>query len=216
MSHRSLIALISAPLLLIGAATTSAQSTGRDSVRDFFQPRLYVGGGLGMVSDQTDYRIPANSNISTNSVTYGLNAYGGVKLAWFGIELQFMRTGEVGFDGVDANGVRSEKEAHSATSFNFVGFIPIGEKFEIIPRIGPNFTSGYSTGETCYVRTGRWGWLRETECRKSFWIYGIGARYALTDHWGARLDYTYYPIQDSRFEPRTELHHVAVNLEYRF
>lgn len=215
MSYSSIRALLVAPFLCL-PAFAQAQDRGQDGYRDFFQPRFYVGGGLNWINDQTGYRIPTNSGISTDSNTYGVNGFAGVKLAWFGLELNLMRTGELGFDGIDANGVRSEKESHSATSMNFVGFIPIGEKFEIVPRIGPNFTTGYGTGETCYVRSGRWGFLRQTECRKSFWVYGVGVRYALNDHWGARLDYTYYQIQDSRFEPRTTLHSVGLNFDYRF
>lgn len=208
MAYRLLPALLLAPISLV-ALPTFAQNKPNLPVT------FYLGGGPSVIFDRTDYRLAENSDADPASATYGANAYLGLKVWYFGLELGLSGSGKLGFNGTDSNGYVSQERSYTATTMNLVGFVPIGERWEIVPRLGLNLNSSYGTGETCRSR-GRYGSSRTYECTNTMLSAGVGVRYAFNEHWGARLDYTYWPVQDSRFEPRKQLHQVGINVEYRF
>lgn len=213
MAHLFKVSAIAVSMSLCALAA-SAQGYGSDNP-SFQRSGPYIGAGASFVYDSTDYRIPGNTNATNPSNTYGLNAYVGARYKWVGLELSVSRLGTTGFDGTDSTGYVNREQNFTVAGVSLVGFFPIGERWEFVPRLGLNVSHQYGTGEQCRRRN-RSGSTRTYECQENTIIGGIGMRYAFTEHWGARVDYTYMPVQDSRFAPRNHFHHLGASLEYRF
>lgn len=197
-------------ILFTGTSLASAQTFPPDS-------GFYVGGGIGISRDSGNYSF-TGANVSAQDLTNpGFKAYVGFRaMRYFGIEVGYAKLGSTGFEGVDANGQPfSDRFTHDAVPFSFVGFLPLGDRWELIGRLGAVINSTYNTEQTCVRRT-RWGTVAQQNCPSTPFAWGVGVRYRVAEKVGIRLDYDSYALQDAARSPRAELNFFSLGVDYRF
>lgn len=180
----------------------------------------YLGGSLGHVTSRSDYVLPPGATVTqeSSSATGGA-LFGGMKLGRYGgIELSYLKLGSIGVDATGAGGPVKGVRSLDFATVNFVGFLPLGERWELSGRAGLALNASYRTGETCYgsTRTGAGYTTRSYPCTRTSWMVGLGARYAVNERWGARLDWVYVDYQDSREGLNYRPHFLGVGVDYRF
>lgn len=178
---------------------------------------FYVGGGLGIARDDGNYTF-TGANVTSQELTNpGAKIYVGYRaVRYFGIEIGYAKLGDTTFEGVDSNGVPfSDRFTHEAVPFGFVGFLPLGDRWELIARLGSVINSTYNTEQTC-VRQTRWGTVVQQNCPSTPITWGFGVRYRVGTKWGLRLDYDSYALKDSARSPRAELNFFSIGADYRF
>ncbi len=178
----------------------------------------YLGGTLGAARDASSHDFGAGSTTTREIGTaFGGNAFVGVKFGrFFGIELSRLQLGDLGSEVQTPGGTVDTVRAIGVTSLNLAGFVPVGERWELTGRVGLALDASYSTGQTCYQRSGRFGYTRSYPCQSTSYVLGAGARYALNEDWGLRLDWLYVDFQDSRQGPNYQPHYLGVGADYRF
>jgi len=178
---------------------------------------FYVGGAVGVSRDTGSYSF-ADANVTAQGLTNaGFKTYVGFRAMRFvGLEVGYAKLGATAFEGVDANGQAfSDRYTHDAVTFSLVGFVPLGERWELIGRFGVVANSTYNTEQSCIRRT-RWGAVVQQNCPSTPLAWGFGVRYRLNEKLGIRLDYDNYALQDAARSPRAELNFLSVGLDYRF
>lgn len=178
---------------------------------------FYVGGAVGVSRDTGNYSF-TGANITAQGLTNaGFKTYVGFRAMRFvGLEVGYAKLGATTFEGVDANGQSfSDRYTHDAVTFSFVGFVPLGDRWELIGRLGTVINSTYNTEQTCVRRT-RWGTVVQQNCPSTPVAWGFGVRYRLNEKLGIRLDYDNYALQDAARSPRAELNFFSLGLDYRF
>jgi opacity protein-like surface antigen len=211
--RRLLQSLVSATLLALAFAP--AASAQNKSVWDDFG--VYVGGAIGMAHDSGDYGY-ANTTVTRQDFTGpGAKIYVGLRMfRYFGVEAAYARIATTSVDGVTgSNQPFSDRYTHEALPVSVVGFLPLGERWELNARLGIVANSSYETGGTCYTRT-RSGAVRQHRCSETPIAVGLGARYAFNGKWGARLDYDLYQLRDGVNSPRSDLSLFSLGIDYRF
>jgi opacity protein-like surface antigen len=180
----------------------------------------YVGGSLGRITSGSDYTLPPGATVTRESTSAtGGALFAGLKLGKYaGVEIAYLNLGSIGVDATGTGGAVNGMRSLDFASFNVVGFLPLGSRWEVSGRLGLALNAGYRTGETCYgtSRTGAGYTTRAYPCTRTSWMVGLGARYAVTDQWGARLDWLYVDYQDSREGLNYKPHFFGVGVDYRF
>lgn len=178
---------------------------------------FYVGGALGVSRDAGDYSFTGATVSAQDLTNPGFKTYVGFRvMRYFGVELGYAKLGATGFEGVDSNGQPfNDRFTHDAVPFSFVGFVPLGDRWEITGRLGAVINSTYNTEQTCVRRT-RWGTVVQQNCPSTPLAWGLGVRYRVGEKLGVRLDYDSYALQDAARSPRAELNFFSVGLDYRF
>jgi opacity protein-like surface antigen len=182
----------------------------------------YVGGSLGRITSGSDYTLPPGATVTRESTSAtGGALFGGVKVGpHTGIEIAYLNLGSIGVDASGAGGGVNGVRSLDFTAFNIVGFAPLGDRWELSARAGFVPSASYRTGETCHSRgssRSRAGSTsRSYPCTRTSWMIGAGARYAVNEHWGARLDWLHVNYQDSRDGLRYKPHFFGVGVDYRF
>ncbi len=208
-----------APLSLL-ALCLPIDTLAEDSVTSRWGFTPYVGGSLGYVTSGSDYTLPPGATVTraSESATGGA-LFGGLKLGKYGgIELAYLRLGSIGVDATGTGGAINGVRSLDFAAFNLVGFLPLGERWELSARAGLALNASYRTGQTCYgsTRSGPGYTTRAYPCTRTSWMIGAGARYAVNEHWGARLDWVYIDYQDSREGLNYKPHFFGVGVDYRF
>lgn len=199
--------------LAIGACTASS-AHAQEKMPD---TGLYVGGAIGIARDDGNYAF-TGATVTTQDLTNpGAKVYVGYRVVrYFGIEIGYAKLGSTTFEGVDSNGVPfSDRFTHEAVPLTFVGFLPLGDRWELIGRFGSVINSTYNTEESC-VRQTRWGTVVQQNCPSTPITWGVGVRYRVAEKWGLRLDYDSYALKDSARSPRAELNFFSIGADYRF
>lgn len=208
-----------APLSLLALCLPfDALAEDADSSRWGVTP--YLGGSLGRITSGSDYTLPPGATVTRESTSAtGGTLFGGVKLGRYaGVEIAYLNLGSIGVDATGAGGTVNGVRSLDFATFNFVGFLPLGERWELSARAGLALNASYRTGETCYgsSRTGAGYTTRSYPCTRTSWMIGAGARFAVNEHWGARLDWLYVDYQDSREGLNYKPHFFGVGVDYRF
>ena len=153
----SVLAVTAATFALLGALPASAetQSTG-------------VYGNVGYS------RVDAGSGFKFGALTARI---GGRFHQYFGVEGE----GAIGVDSdhVTLSGVRVKTELKHSFNGYVVGFLPLGEKFDILAR------GGYGTTKIKASALGATAGGSDES-----WNYGVGAQYLFDGKNGLRADYT--------------------------
>jgi len=185
---------------------------------DRWRVQPYAGGTVGGAYDASSYDLGAGSTVVREvSSAFGGNAFAGVKFGpYVGFELSRLQLGALGVEAETVSGLVDTVRGIGVTSFNLAGFVPLGERWELTARLGIALDASYSTGQTCYSRSGRSGFYRSYPCQSTSYLFGAGARYAIDDHWGLRLDYLYVDFQDSRQGPNYKPQYLGIGVDYRF
>jgi opacity protein-like surface antigen len=204
-----------AATLIAGIGLLSAAASANT---DPFRIEPYVGGNLGAAGDASSYDFGPGSTVTREIGTaFGGHAFAGVKFGRFiGIELSRLQLGDLGSEARTPGGPVDAVRAIGVTSLNLAGFLPLGERWELTGRLGLALDASYSTGQTCYQRSGRFGYIRSYPCQSTSYVVGAGARYALNEDWGLRLDWLYVDFQDSREGPNYQPHYLGIGADYRF
>jgi len=178
---------------------------------------FYVGGAVGVSRDTGNYSFTGADVTSQGLTNAGFKTYVGFRAMRFvGLEVGYAKLGDTTFEGVDANGQTfNDRYTHDALTFSLVGFVPLGERWELIGRLGVVTNSTYNTEQSCVRRT-RWGTVVQQNCPTTPLAWGLGVRYRLNEKLGIRLDYDNYALQDAARSPRAELNFLSVGLDYRF
>lgn len=178
---------------------------------------VYAGGALGISRDTGSYSFTGANVTSQDLTNPGAKAYVGYRFArYFGMEIGYARLGATAFEGTDTAGQPfSDRFTHEAVPLSFVGFLPLGDRWELIGRLGAVINSSYNTEKTCFRRT-RWGTVSQQNCPATPLAWGVGVRYRIGEKLGLRLDYDSYALQDAARSPRAELNFVSLGLDYRF
>lgn len=178
----------------------------------------YVGGSVGVARDASNPGFDAGSTITREAdATAGGQVFAGLKLGpWFGIELTRLQLGQVGREAQTPGGVVDTVRAIGVTALGVAGFLPLGERWELTGRAGFALDASYATGQTCYQRTSRYGYYRGYPCQSTSYLLGAGARYAMNEDWGLRLDFVYLDFQDSREGPAYRPYFLGIGADYRF
>lgn len=178
---------------------------------------IYVGGAVGMSRDTGTYTFTGATVTSQDLTNPGAKVYVGFRFArYFGMELGYAKLGATSFEGTDsAGGPLNERFTHDALPLSIVGFLPLGDRWEVTGRLGAVINSSYNTGNTCFRRT-RYGTISQTNCSTTPFAWGLGVRYRIGDKLGLRLDYDSYALQDAARSPRAQLNFISLGLDYRF
>jgi opacity protein-like surface antigen len=181
---------------------------------------LYVGGSLGRIASWSDYNLPPGTTVTRESSSgMGAALFAGLKFdKYSGIEIAYLNIGSIGVDTTGAGRTVNGVGSLDFGALSFVGFLPLGERWELSARVGAALDASYRTGETCRngarTRAGSTG--RSYPCTRNSWLIGGGARFAVTEHWGARMDWLYVNYQNSREGLNYKPHFFAVGVDYRF
>lgn len=200
--------------LLIGASSIPCALAQTDTPPE---TGLYVGAGTGIARDDGNYTFTGASVTSQDLTNPGAKIYVGYRLIrYFGVEIGYAKLGATSFEGTDTNGVPfSERFTHEAVPLSLVGFLPLGDRWELIGRLGSVINSTYNTEQSCVRRTS-WGTVVQQNCPSTPIAWGLGVRYRVGQKWGVRVDYDSYALKDSASSPRAELNFFSVGADYRF
>ncbi len=178
---------------------------------------FYVGGAVGIARDDGNYTFTGANVVTQDLTNPGAKVHVGYRaVRYFGIEIGYAKLGATTFEGVDSNGSPfSDRFTHEAVPLVFVGFLPLGDRWELVGRLGSVINSTYNTEQSC-VRQTRWGAVVQQNCPNTPFTWGIGERYRVGEKWGIRLDYDSYALKDSARSPRAELNFFNVGADYRF
>lgn len=178
--------------------------------------RPYVGGAVGFTHDRGNYAEPGDIVLQAERQATAGKIYAGVRSKYFGVEIAYMRIGATGITGRTASGDPfDERSAHDAVPVSLIGFLPLGERWELNARLGVVVNATYETGGTC-VQYSRTGTTRQRRCSETPFAFGAGVRYAVGERWGLRLDVDYFELRDSATRPRSDLGTVTLGIDYRF
>ena len=178
---------------------------------------FYIGVGAGIARDDGNYVFTGASVRSQDLTNAGAKVYVGFRpIRYFGLEIGYAKLGSTNFEGTDANGASfSDRFTHEAVPLSLVGFLPLGERWELIGRLGFVINSTYNTEQSCVRRT-RWGTVAQQTCPSTPVAWGLGIRYRIGEKWGVRVDYDNYALKDSASAPRAELNFLSIDADYRF
>ncbi len=178
--------------------------------------RPYVGGAVGLSHDRGNYAEPGDTVLQADRQAFAGKVYAGVRSKYLGVEVAYVRIGATGIAGRTAGGAPfDERSAHDAVPISIVGFLPLGERWELNARLGLVVNASYETGETC-IRYSRSGASRRYRCSETPVALGAGVRYAVGQRWGLRLDVDYFELRDSVASPRSDLGTITLGVDYRF
>ena len=181
-------------------------------------PRPYVGALVGSAFNLSD-ADPGPAGTVTREIGSTIGGYlsAGVKYGpGLGIEIGRLQFGELGRETLTNEGTVDTVRAIGVTAMSLTGFLPLGPRWELTGRAGLALDASYATGQTCYQRTSNRSVRRATPCQKVSYLLGAGARYALTGHWGLRLEVLYLHFQDSREGPDYQPLLVGIGTDFRF
>jgi hypothetical protein len=200
--------------LLVGTWTAPASRAQSDVPPE---TGFYAGVAAGIARDDGNYVFSGATVISQDLTNPGAKIYAGFRpVRYFGLEIAYAKLGSTGFEGTDANGVPfSDRFTHEAVPLSLVGFLPLGDRWELIGRLGFVINSTYNTEQPC-VRQTRWGTVVQQNCPSTPVAWGLGVRYRVGQKWGVRVDYDSYALKDSASSPRAELNFFSVGADYRF
>ena len=128
---------------------------------------FYLGAGVG------DFGVKVDGFDASDT---GFKLFGGYQ-AWkyFGAELEYIDGGSSEDGGV--------KVDVSSWNLSAMGILPIGEQFNVFAKLGIVFWDAEMRG------------FGDDSGEDFSW--GIGAGYSFTDHFGARLEYQGFEIEDT-------------------
>lgn len=200
--------------LILGAPVRTAHADGPSASPLDIRP--YVGGAVGLTHDGGNHAEPGDTVLQADRQAFAGKVYAGVRSKYFGVEIAYVRIGATGITGLTAGGnAFDERSAHDAVPVSLVGFLPLGERWELNARLGLVVNATYETGGTC-VRYSRSGSSRRYRCSETPFALGAGVRYAVGERWGLRLDLDYFELRDSAASPRSDLGTVTLGVDYRF
>lgn len=204
------------------AALTAGNAAVADplSVDDPLKPigRFYVGVSGGVSRDDGDYRFDGARVVSSDVSGTGLKLTLGVRLIkYLGLEVAYAKVSNTELVLTDnATGATSrESFSHDAVPFTVVGFLPIGDRLELVGRAGLVINSSYQSGGTCFYRS-RNGFTYSRPCTDTPFTWGLGARWALNEHLGLRADWDSIELRDRASAPASELSLFTVGVDWRF
>ncbi len=201
-------------VLILSALVRPAHADGASASPLGIRP--YVGGALGLTHDRGDYAEPGDTVLQADRQAFAGKIYAGIRSKYVGVEVAYLRIGSTGITGRTANGDPFDgRSAHDAVPISLVGFLPLGEHWELNARVGFVVNATYETGGTC-IRYSRSGASRRYRCSETPIALGAGVRYAVGQHWGLRLDVDYFELRDSASAPRSDLGTVTLGIDYRF
>lgn len=210
------------PLRRALAATLSCAglwlATPAHANADHWRIEPYLGGSLGTSRDASSYDFGSGSTVTRDvGAAFGGHVFAGVRFGpWLGIELSRLQLGGLGREAETTGGTVDAVRAIGVTSLNLAGFLPLGKGWELTGRAGLALDASYATGQTCFQRSGRYGYYRSYPCQSTSYVLGAGVRYALNEDWGLRLDWLYVDFQDSRQGPNYQPHYLGIGADYRF
>lgn len=212
MRSSGFASLCSAFLLGAGMAPAALAQTSAPPETGF-----YIGAGAGIARDDGNYVFTGATVTSQDLTNAGAKVYVGFRpIRYFGLEIGYAKLGSTNFEGTDANGASfSDRFTHEAVPLSLVGFLPLGERWELIGRLGFVINSTYNTEQSCVRRT-RWGTVVQQNCPSTPVAWGLGVRYRIGEKWGVRVDYDNYALKDSASAPRAELNFLSIGADYRF
>lgn len=207
-----------ARLAVAAAGLLACLSAPASATADRWRVEPYVGGSVGVARDSSSAAFDASSTVTREvNSSFGGQVFAGLKLGpWFGIELTRLQLGELGREAQTPGGPVDAVRAIGVTSLGLAGFLPLGERWELIGRAGIALDASYSTGQTCYERSSRYGYYRSYPCQSTSYLLGAGARYAMNEDWGLRADFVYIDFQDSRQGPAYQPYFLGIGVDYRF
>lgn len=201
-------------VLLASTFVRPAHADGASS--SLLDIRPYVGGALGLSYDGGQYAEPGDTVLRADRQALAGKVYAGIRAKYVGVEIAYLRIGATGIAGRTAGGdAFDERSGHDAVPISLVGFLPLGERWELNARLGLVVNARYETGGTCVSYT-RSGASRRYNCSETPIGFGAGVRHAVGQRWGVRLDLDYFELRDSVSSPRSDLGTVTFGVDYRF